>query len=126
MMAYKGYTAKIEFDNDAGLFHGHVLHTRDVITFQGTSVDELRAAFGIRLMTTSSFARPWRGAGEALLGSLSRASGPSASSTGRHRRVAREGELEYVGHELLGARHEGSGRLDQVNEMKRRRPLVSG
>lgn len=46
MMEYKGYTAKIEFDNDAGLFHGHVLHTRDVITFQGTSVEELRTAFG--------------------------------------------------------------------------------
>jgi predicted HicB family RNase H-like nuclease len=45
MMEYKGYTAKVEFDNDAGLFHGHVLHTRDVITFQGTSVDELRTAF---------------------------------------------------------------------------------
>ena len=45
MMAYKGYTAKIEFDNDTGLFHGQVLHTRDVITFQETSVDELRAAF---------------------------------------------------------------------------------
>lgn len=45
MMEYKGYTAKIEFDDDAGLFHGEVLHTRDVITFQGTSVEELRAAF---------------------------------------------------------------------------------
>lgn len=44
-MEFKGYTAKIEFDNDAGLFHGQVLHTRDVITFQGTSVDELRTAF---------------------------------------------------------------------------------
>ena len=45
MMEYKGYSAKIEFDNEAGLFHGQVLHTRDVITFQGTSVETLRAAF---------------------------------------------------------------------------------
>lgn len=45
MMEYKGYTAKVEFDDEAGLFHGHVLHTRDVITFQGKSVDELRLAF---------------------------------------------------------------------------------
>lgn len=45
MMEYEGYTAKIEFDDDAGLFHGHVLHTRDVSTFQGMSVDELRQAF---------------------------------------------------------------------------------
>ena len=31
MMEYKGYSAKIEFVNEAGLFHGQVLHTRDVI-----------------------------------------------------------------------------------------------
>lgn len=45
MMEYKGYIAKVEFDDEAGLFHGQVLHTRDVITFQGTSVDKLRTAF---------------------------------------------------------------------------------
>jgi predicted HicB family RNase H-like nuclease len=45
MMEYKGYTAKIEFDNDAGLFHGRVINLRDVITFQGRSVDELREEF---------------------------------------------------------------------------------
>jgi predicted HicB family RNase H-like nuclease len=42
---YKGYTAKIEFDDEAGLFHGRVLNLRDVITFQGTTVDELRHEF---------------------------------------------------------------------------------
>jgi len=45
MMEYKGYTAKVEFDNDAGLLHGQVLNIRDVITFQATSVDELREEF---------------------------------------------------------------------------------
>ena len=45
MMAYKGYVAQIAFDDDAALFHGHVLHPRDVITFQGASVTELRSAF---------------------------------------------------------------------------------
>lgn len=45
-MEYKGYTATVEFDNEAGLFHGRVLNLRDVITFQGTSVDELRHEFG--------------------------------------------------------------------------------
>ena len=45
MMEYKGYTAKIELDDEAALFHGQVLHVRDVITFQGRSVDELRQAF---------------------------------------------------------------------------------
>lgn len=45
MMIYKGYTGHVEFDAEAGLFHGEVLDTRDVITFQGTSVEELNQAF---------------------------------------------------------------------------------
>jgi len=44
-MTYKGYTAYIEFDEDAMLFHGEVIDTKDVITFQGTSVKELEKAF---------------------------------------------------------------------------------
>lgn len=43
-MEYKGYVGHIEFDDDAGLFHGEVINTRDVITFQGASVSELRKA----------------------------------------------------------------------------------
>ena len=35
MMKYKGYVGKVEFDDEAGIFHGEVLDTRDVITFQG-------------------------------------------------------------------------------------------
>ena len=35
----------MEFDDEAGLFHGEVLETRDVITFQGTSVEDLTQAF---------------------------------------------------------------------------------
>jgi predicted HicB family RNase H-like nuclease len=45
MMKYKGYTAKIEFDDQANVFHGEVLNLRDVITFQGRTVEELRNAF---------------------------------------------------------------------------------
>jgi len=45
MMQYKGYVGKVEFDDEAGIFHGEVLDTRDVITFQGTSVAELKTAF---------------------------------------------------------------------------------
>jgi predicted HicB family RNase H-like nuclease len=45
MMEYKGYVGKVEFDDEAGIFHGEVLDTRDVITFQGQSVDELKTAF---------------------------------------------------------------------------------
>jgi predicted HicB family RNase H-like nuclease len=45
MLTYKGYHGKVEFDDEAGLFHGEVVDLRDVITFQGKSVDELHQAF---------------------------------------------------------------------------------
>lgn len=45
MMTYKGYTGQVEFDNEADIFHGEVIDTRDVITFQGKSVKELQQAF---------------------------------------------------------------------------------
>lgn len=43
-MKYKGYSGIVEFDDEAKLFHGEVLGLRDVITFQGTSVEELETA----------------------------------------------------------------------------------
>lgn len=45
MMKYKGYEAIVSFDDEAGIFHGEVTGIRDVITFQGQSVDELKKAF---------------------------------------------------------------------------------
>ena len=45
MMEYKGYLSKVEFDDEANIFHGEVVNIRDVITFQGQSVAELRQAF---------------------------------------------------------------------------------
>jgi predicted HicB family RNase H-like nuclease len=45
MMEYKGYLGKVEFDDEAGLFHGEVINLRDVITFAGETVQELRQAF---------------------------------------------------------------------------------
>lgn len=45
MMEYKGYIGKVEFDDEAAIFHGEVINTRDVITFQGESVTELQEAF---------------------------------------------------------------------------------
>lgn len=44
-MNYKGYEAKIEFDDEARLFHGEVINLRDVITFEGECVDGLEQAF---------------------------------------------------------------------------------
>jgi predicted HicB family RNase H-like nuclease len=45
MIEYKGYIGRVEFDDEAGIFHGEVINTRDVITFQGESVAELKKAF---------------------------------------------------------------------------------
>ncbi len=45
MMEHGGYRAAIRYDDEAGLFHGEVVDTPDVITFQGTSIAELRKAF---------------------------------------------------------------------------------
>lgn len=44
-MTYKGYQARVEMDEEAGLFHGEVINTRDVITFQGRTVRQLKKAF---------------------------------------------------------------------------------
>ena len=41
---YKGYVAKVEFDEAVNIFHGEVINLRDVITFEGESVAELRQA----------------------------------------------------------------------------------
>lgn len=45
MMDYKGYIGDVKYDSEAHIFHGDVINTRDVITFQGKSVDELEKAF---------------------------------------------------------------------------------
>ena len=45
MMEYKGFVGKVEYDDEAGIFHGEVINLRDVITFQGNTVEELRHAF---------------------------------------------------------------------------------
>ena len=45
MMEYKGYLGLVEYDDEAGILHGEVINLRDVITFQGETVQELRRAF---------------------------------------------------------------------------------
>lgn len=44
-MEYKGYIGKVELDEESGLLHGEVINTRDVITFEGESVNEVSQAF---------------------------------------------------------------------------------
>ena len=44
-MTYKGYDAVVEYNEKDRSFSGMVLNTRDVIHFEGESVDELEQAF---------------------------------------------------------------------------------
>ncbi len=45
MMEYKGYIGKVEFDDEAGILSGEVINIRDIITFEGESVDDVQKAF---------------------------------------------------------------------------------
>ena len=45
MMEYKGYTTKVEFDDEAEIFYGEVLGIKDVVTFQGKTAKEIKNAF---------------------------------------------------------------------------------
>lgn len=44
-MKYKNYEAAVDFDDELEMFHGTVINTRDVITFYGKSVAELKREF---------------------------------------------------------------------------------
>jgi len=45
MMKYKGYIGYVEYDDEAKIFHGEVIGLKDIITFQGETVNELEKAF---------------------------------------------------------------------------------
>lgn len=45
MLEYKGYTAKIEFSSEDELFCGSIFGIYDNISFEGSSVQELKLAF---------------------------------------------------------------------------------
>lgn len=45
-VTYNNYTATVVYCPGARIFHGAVTNTRDVITFEGDSVEELERAFG--------------------------------------------------------------------------------
>ena len=45
MMEYKGYIGKVEVDEVVGILYGEVINVRDVITFEGTTVEETQRAF---------------------------------------------------------------------------------
>jgi len=45
MLKYKGYAGHVKFDDESRIFHGEVLDLKDVITFQGKTVEEIEKAF---------------------------------------------------------------------------------
>lgn len=45
MMKYKGFIGSAEYDNEAKIFHGDVINSEDVITFEGENIKELEKAF---------------------------------------------------------------------------------
>lgn len=45
MLNYKGYIGHVEFDDESNIFHGEVINVRDVITFQGTTPEQIKHAF---------------------------------------------------------------------------------
>lgn len=44
-MTFKGYSAHIEYSDEDAFFVGRIAGIRDIITFHGASVDEIREAF---------------------------------------------------------------------------------
>lgn len=44
-MEYKGYYAKVEYDDHDEVFYGRLLDIEDVISFEGQSVKDLKQAF---------------------------------------------------------------------------------
>jgi predicted HicB family RNase H-like nuclease len=44
-MEYKGYTGHVEYDEEARILHGEVLHINDVITFQADCVEDIEREF---------------------------------------------------------------------------------
>jgi len=44
-MTYKGYTARVEYDERDNIFVGRILGIRSIVSFHGETVAELRAEF---------------------------------------------------------------------------------
>jgi predicted HicB family RNase H-like nuclease len=45
MMTYKGYTASVEVDVEAGILFGRVLDIKDVVTFKAKTVEDVVREF---------------------------------------------------------------------------------
>ncbi len=45
MIRYKGYIGKVAYDSNVKVFHGDVVGLRHVITFEGTTPEEIEQSF---------------------------------------------------------------------------------
>lgn len=45
MMAYKGYYGSVHYSDDDRVFHGKLEFIRNLVSYEGTDVEALRAAF---------------------------------------------------------------------------------
>ena len=45
LMEYKGYYAEIEYNSSDDIFHGKIKGINDLISFEGTSIEELKKDF---------------------------------------------------------------------------------
>lgn len=45
LFSYKGYTGEVEVDGEADVLTGEILNIRDVVTFEGDTVPEVKQAF---------------------------------------------------------------------------------
>ncbi len=45
VMTYKGFIGTVDFSAEDHLFYGKIIGVNDLVTFEGTTVDELEASF---------------------------------------------------------------------------------
>lgn len=45
ILTYKNYSGSVEFSAEDNIFYGKILGINDMVNFEGTSVEELRASF---------------------------------------------------------------------------------
>ncbi|SLM32452.1 HicB family protein [Desulfamplus magnetovallimortis] len=57
LITYKGYIGEISFDKDSKIFYGHVVNTKDTITFQSENAKELEKEFQVSVDTYLDFCK---------------------------------------------------------------------
>ena len=57
ILEYKGCFGEVSFDNDAKVFYGRVINTRDTITFQSDNAKQLEEEFQVSVDTYIDFCK---------------------------------------------------------------------